>query len=54
MELYGCCLDIYYKARNYERCREIIEKIDHENSLHKDMNIMKEIPDELRNEAYNA
>jgi serine/threonine protein kinase len=54
MELYGYCLDVYHKAQDYERCREIIEKIDHENALHKDMNIVKEIPDELRNEAYNA
>jgi hypothetical protein len=54
MDLYGCYLDVYYQAHNFERCRAIIEEIDHENALHKELGIVKNISDKIRNEAYNA
>jgi serine/threonine protein kinase len=53
MELYGCILDVYYIAHDFERCRAIIEEIDRENVLHKELNIVKNISDELRDEVRN-
>lgn len=50
MDLFSYLLDVYYFDEDKDNCFITIEQIDKENEINKELGIVKEIPDELRNE----